>query len=174
MDGLTARALADDIGYTPGTIYNIYKNMDAVVLDINFATIGSLFDYCDTQTANLPADTGKVKALAYAYVDFAHQYTRAWETVFAVPASGTHHPLPEAYEARLGALFTLIETTLMECLPISMRTARSSARLLWACLHGITVLTLDGRLKRLGADHPHKMIDELLHNYLSGFEESGG
>jgi len=47
------------------------------------------------------------------------------------------------------------------------KMAHSSARLLWACMHGITVLTLDGRLNLVGIQKPHDMIDDLLHRYLS-------
>jgi AcrR family transcriptional regulator len=167
LDGLTARALAEEIGYTPGTIYNFYKDMDALVIDINFETMGHLYDLCQKRIEKLPPNFSKIKALAYAYVDFAHDNTRAWETVFATTRKGDKKVrLPKHYQARLLKLFSLIEFTLEECLNMPNKAARSSARLLWACMHGITVLTLDGRLNLVGVQKPHDMIDDLLQKYL--------
>jgi AcrR family transcriptional regulator len=170
LDGLTARALAEEIGYTPGTIYNFYRDMDALVIDINFETLGHLYDLCQKRIENLPLDFSKVSALAYAYVDFAHENVRAWETVFAITYKGEKKVrLPKHYQARLLKLFSLIEFTLHECLKMPEKKARPAARLLWACLHGITVLTLDGRLSLIGIDDPHHMIDDLLHRYLAEY-----
>ena len=167
LDGLTARGLADEIGYTPGTIYNVYKDMDDLVLDINFETLGQLYTLCHSQTDSLPANFSKVKALAYAYVDFAHDNLRIWETLFSTSRQGKRKPrLPKHYQQRLLEIFRLIENVLKESLDISSREAPKMARLLWACLHGITVLTLDGRLNLIGVDEPHHMIDDLLERYL--------
>ena len=170
LDRLTARGLATAVGYTPGTIYNFYKDMDALILDINFATMGRLQLFCHDRIKDLPADFAKIRALAYAYVDFAHENTRAWETVFANRRKGEKKPrLPKHYQERLAEIFQLIENTLQECLKIPAKDAPKTARLLWACLHGITVLTLDGRLTMIGIDDPHHMIDDLLQKYLAGY-----
>lgn len=137
------------------------------MVEINYDTLGRLFELCQTRVKQLPPDISKVKALAYAYVDFAHENTRAWETVFAANRKGgKRKKLPKYYQARLLDLFALIERTLRECLNLSDAAARSSARLLWACLHGITILTLDGRLNLVGVQKPHDMIDDLLQKYL--------
>lgn len=170
LAGLTARSLAKKIGYTPGTIYNFYRDMDALVVDINFETLGRLYDFCQKKIENVPADFSRVKALAYAYVDFAHQNVRAWETVFATTYKGEKKVrLPKYYQGRLLKLFSLIESTLRECLQMPVPEVQATARLLWASLHGITVLTLDGRLNLIGSDNPHHMIDDLLQKYLARF-----
>jgi AcrR family transcriptional regulator len=170
LDGFTARALAEAIGYTPGTIYNFYRDMDALIIDINYDTLGRLYELCRKRIENLPSNFSKIKALAYAYVDFAHDNRRAWETVFANERKGDKRVrLPKHYQDRLLELFTLIENVLQECLKISAKEASKSARLLWACLHGITLLTIDGRLQLIGIDSPHGMIDDLLQKYLAGY-----
>lgn len=167
LQGLTARALAIKIGYAPGTIYNVYRDMDSLILDINFETLGKLDQFCQAQTLGLPKDSTRVRALAYAYVDFAHKNQRAWESIFAIPRKGNQTPqLPEDYRQRILSLFARIENTLQECLNFPRDKAGVIARLLWACLHGITVLTLDGRLKLVGVAQPHAMIDALLRPYL--------
>jgi len=170
LNNLTARALAEAVGYTPGTIYNFYKDMDALIIDINYATLGRLRGFCDDRIKDLPSDFSKIRTLAYAYVDFAHENVRAWETIFASTRKGEKKArLPKHYQKRLAEIVQVIEDTLQECLKIPASEAPKTARLLWACLHGITVLTLDGRLKLIGIDDPHHMIDDLLQRYLAKY-----
>ena len=169
MGKLTARALAAAVGYTPGTIYNVYKDMDDLILDINYATLGRLQDYCREKMRATPADFSRIRALAYAYVDFARENIRAWETIFAHTRKRGGKPrLPKHYQQRLGDIFRLIEDALQECLGMQADIAGPTARLVWASLHGITVLTLDGSLGLIGVDDPHPMIDDLLRRCLVG------
>ncbi|MGB9152644.1 MAG: TetR/AcrR family transcriptional regulator [Alphaproteobacteria bacterium] len=166
--GLTARALATEVGYTPGTIYNVYRDMDALITDINYETLGNLYSFCQTRLERATPDFSKIRALAYAYVDFSHANIRAWETLFNGSRTNTGPSrLPKAYQQRILSLFQLIEDVLVECLGLPVANAHRSARLLWACLHGITVLTIDGRLKMVGIEKPHKIIDDLLERYFS-------
>lgn len=170
LKSLTARGLALVIGYAPGTIYNFYKDMDSLIVDMNCATLGRLQDFCSERTKDLPPDFSKIKALAYAYVDFAHENVRAWETIFASTRKGEKKTrLPKHYQQQLHDVFQLIEEALRECLHIPAADAPKTARLLWACLHGITVLTIDGRLNLIGVDNPHHMIDNLLQRYLAEY-----
>jgi AcrR family transcriptional regulator len=170
LDSLTARALAKAIGYAPGTIYNVYRDMDALVTDINYINLGRLQAFCLERMGKLPADFERVRALAYGYSDFAHGNRRAWETIFSGTRKGDKKiRLPKPYQERLADIFRLLEDTLQECLRIPAAEASGMARLLWACMHGITVLTLDGRLSLIGVDDPHRMIDDLLVKYLAAY-----
>lgn len=165
LAGLTARHLAKAIGYTPGTIYNFYRDMDALITDVNFYTLHDLEQACLRHIQNKPKDFTMVLALAHAYVDFARDHRHAWETLFST--SRTNAKLPKAYEQKLAQIFGLIEQVLQECLSLPQREAKRSARLLWAALHGITVLSLDGRLRLIDATPPHEMIDDLLKKYFA-------
>ncbi|MBY0428455.1 MAG: WHG domain-containing protein [Alphaproteobacteria bacterium] len=165
LGALTARNLAKAIGYTPGTIYNFYRDMDALVTEVNYHTLDELEQNCLERIADKPKNFKMVQALAHAYVDFAHQHRHAWETLFSMSRTGAK--LPKSYEQKLAQLFGLIERVLQECLALPMQEAKRSARLLWAALHGITVLTLDGRLRLIDATPPHEMIDDLLKKYFA-------
>lgn len=168
LNGLTARSLAKAIGYTPGTIYNFYRDMDALVTDVNYGTLDALEKACRASIAGLPSDFSKIRSLAYAYVDFSHAHIRAWETLFSgTRISAKPIRLPKAYQEKIVSLFQLIEEVLIDSMNFPVSEAHRSARLLWASLHGITVLTLDGRLKLVGIEQPHQIIDNLLERYFS-------
>ena len=170
LNGLTARALAAKIGYTPGTIYNFFRDMDAIVTEVNYATLKRLYDHCLEKLKGARPGHEAIKSLAYAYIDFAHTHERAWRTLFneanrnALPAK-----LPVHYQQCITDLFELIETTMQKNLNIAAGEAAHAARLLWACMHGITSLMLDGRLAFIGIEQPHMIVDDLLNKYLKDY-----
>lgn len=170
LKSLTARALAETIGYAPGTIYNFYKDMDRLVTDVNLMTLARLEAFCRERTANARADFSKVRALAHGYVDFARENLPLWEAIFMRMPTEPEGPLqaqevPEENKQQILSLFSMIEEILKECMGLTPAKAKRSARLLWACLHGIAVLTLDGRLQLVGIDEPDRIIDDLLEKY---------
>ncbi len=170
LKNLTARALAEVIGYAPGTIYNLYKDMDGLVTEVNWLTLSRLEAFCRERTAFARTDFSKVRALAHAYVDFARDNLPLWEAIFMRLPSDPEGPLDASDVAdktkkQILSLFTMIEDILKESMGLSPSKAKKSARLLWACLHGIAVLTLDGRLRLVGIDESDKIIDDLLERY---------
>lgn len=168
FDQLTARALATHIGYSPGTIYNVYPDMDALKQDINFHTLGRLQTACLQSLNQAAPGIPKLYALANAYLTFAQTEPRFWSLVFADPRHDMkQRHLPKAYQARLSDLFQLIEETLRGHGQIDIADAPKIARLLWASLHGITLLTLDGRLALVGVKKNNELIDLLLSRLLS-------
>jgi AcrR family transcriptional regulator len=170
LHGLTARALAKAIGYTPGTIYNFYRDMGALVTEVNYVTLKSLHEYCVQRVKSAKPGYESLKSLAYAYIDFAHMHERAWRTLFietnrsAKPARLSAH-----YQKCISDLFKLLEETLQKNLDIPANEAAHAARLLWGCLHGITSLMLDGRLSLVGVRKPYETVDDLLSKYLKEY-----
>lgn len=168
LKSLTTRNLANEVGYVPGTIYNFYRDMDALISEVNYVTLGRLEQACRDSIKDKQSNLSKIRVLAYAYVDFAHENAPCWEAIFIRSNKVTKSSdLPKPYQQRILGLFQMIEDVLRECLDISKTEARRSSRLLWACLHGIAVLTLDGRLQLVGIENHHKIIDDLLGKYFS-------
>ena len=159
---LTARNLAAKIGYAPGTIYNVFPDMDAVLLAVQGRTLADMQEHFVRQTATTPPDFDRIVKLARAYGAFAQQQPRRWLALFAQPHQGK---LPKWYQRQLDCIFTFIESQLQLCLQQNPATSRHTARLLWACLHGITMLTLDGRLQAIGQSEADTMVDTLLLPY---------
>jgi len=170
LRNLTVRAVAVTIGYAPGTIYNFYKDMDDLVTGVNLLTLGRLETFCRERTTHARSGFSKVRALAHAYVDFARDNLPLWEAIFMRLPTEPEGPIapaevPEENKQQILSLFCMIEDILRESMQLSPSKAKRSARLLWACLHGIAVLTLDGRLQLVGIDAPDKIIDDLLEKY---------
>ena len=70
ITGLSAREIARMIGYSPGTLYNIFENLDDVLLTLQVQLMGRTVEHLK----RVPHRTGRRKehrSLAQAYVDFA-------------------------------------------------------------------------------------------------------
>ncbi len=162
--GLTARALAAKIGYTPGTIYNVFNDMEALLLAVHGETLAALGVTLQQTIASTPPGFTRIVALARSYCLFAEAQAPLWLALFATPHRGR---LPRWYQHQLQALFTMLEEQLRLCLGQGVAESRRTARLLWACLHGITMLTLDGRLRGIGGSKTDELVTALLQPYQS-------
>ena len=100
LAGLSAREIARRIDYSPGTIYNMFENLDDVVLHVEARVLDAL----DKRLSALLQDgnaAGRVGRLAQAYLAFTHEKPRLWNLLFEhhMPQGGSPSRLVPA-EAR--------------------------------------------------------------------------
>jgi AcrR family transcriptional regulator len=167
--GLTARKIAQAIGYTPGTLYVVFRNLDEIVLCLNAATLDSLHQ--TLQDAVRAAGTPRAALLACAarYIHTAFERKGRWTMIFEhrLPKG---EPLPDWFRAKVDRAFGLVEQELAELAP--RRAAAEcalAARTLWSGLHGIGLLALQGNLAVTGSPAPEAMAESLVSNFLAGF-----
>lgn len=159
---LTARNVAKAIGYTPGTLYNLFENIDALAAAIN---IGSMHRFAADLHQTLKdahdAETG-LRRIAQAYLDFHQKEPQLWSLLFAVPVD--HHS--EAYHQAIHNIFDQVMETLRPISP-DERSARQRAKILWSTLHGICLLQQSGKLKVREQDPPEELINRFLDQFLA-------
>jgi len=143
--GLSAREIARRIGYSPGTIYNMFENLDDVVLNVEARVLDAL----DQRLAGLLNDGDactRVTRLALAYLAFTHEKPKLWNLLFEhhMPAGA---PLPAWYQQKLETLMSRVEAALApEFGPGQESHRERAARVLWAGVHGITSLSTADKL----------------------------
>jgi AcrR family transcriptional regulator len=139
LTGLSAREIARAIGYSPGTLYNIFENLDDVLLTLQVQLMGRTVEHLKRVPLGDDAEKN-VEDLAHAYVDFALVNRRMWNLFLA-------HSLPP--EKSVPAPFFDYTTVLVELLsgalsPIAPNLSREqldmTVRSFWAGLNGITAL----------------------------------
>lgn len=164
---LTARRLATAIGYTVGSLYLIFRNLDDLVLQLNAQTLDELHAQARTVGEKNPEPRERLLALAGAYVRFADEHRNLWRLVFEhrQPAR-----LPAWYPERVARIFALVEGALTELTP-SRRPAeiRQAARALWGGVHGICVLAMTGRFDDSSEPAVNGMASLLVSNFLDGY-----
>ncbi len=82
ITGLSAREIARMIGYSPGTLYNIFENLDDVLLTLQVQLLGRIVDHLKRVPLG-PDGEKNIDALTHAYVDFALVNRRMWNLLFA-------------------------------------------------------------------------------------------
>ncbi|MBY0560917.1 TetR/AcrR family transcriptional regulator [Hyphomicrobium sp.] len=139
MTGLSAREIARMIGYSPGTLYNIFENLDDVLLTLQVQLMGRTLEHM--KRVPLGSDREKnVEALAHGYVDFALVNRRMWNLFLAhtLPA-GTS--VPVLLHDYTNSLIEIVKDQLAPIAPdASLDALDAMARTLWAGLNGITAI----------------------------------
>jgi AcrR family transcriptional regulator len=172
LSGLSAREIARRIGYSPGTIYNMFENLDDVVLNVEARVLDALEGRLSDSLRDNDAK-GRVKRLAHEYLAFTHEKPRLWNLLFEhhMPAQTN---LPPWYQHKLEGLMARVEEALAPHFAAGQEAERQrAARVLWAGVHGITSLSTADKLSVVTTDTAGRLIDDLIDNYLTGLVGKG-
>lgn len=173
LRALTARSIAASIGYSPGTLYNLFENLDELELHVNASTLDAL--YAAVSAKNRSGDPeADLNRLLEHYLDFLNGNSELWAAIFDYrrPSSSA---LPEWYLDRVRKLMQLVEDALSPIFADGEdEERREAASVLWSGLHGICTLAQDGRLSIVSAQSVPQMARSLIANYLVGLRARAG
>ena len=165
LHGLTTRRIAQEIGYTVGTLYNVFENLDDLILHLNGTTLDDLYEVCSKVRLDEESEAA-VLALAESYVRFIREHPKRWSILFE------HHlpdgrELPEWHHEKVRRLLGLLEQALAPLFAPGQEAERHhSARVLWASLYGIGALE---SVSKLGQNVSVESLSEsLFSNFLAG------
>jgi AcrR family transcriptional regulator len=140
---LRARSLAQSVGCSVGAIYNVFPDLDSLILAVNARTLEGINDAMGAICAPTPHQ--QFTALAAAYLDYANTNRRRWDALF-------DHRLPKDVEAPdwflnlQSAAFSHIEAPLAQLRPDLANPQLSLlARSIFAAVHGIAAFGLEHR-----------------------------
>ena len=174
LEGLTARRVAAEIGYTPGTLYNIFENLDDLILHVTAGALDGLGDRVVAARQGAATPKAALTAMAEAYIAQVRAEPKLWDAVFEHRRRGGG-PLPDWFEARIAQLFDLIEAELHPLFTAEQaEAARRSARVLWSSLHGITSLLVAQKLELVAGFSADALVEDLITTYLAGLEARAG
>jgi AcrR family transcriptional regulator len=148
----SAREVAKRIGYSIGTIYNVFGTHDRLVLAINTRTFqlwaGHLHRALDI------AQEDRIGALVEAYFSFARENRNVWMAIYdhRLPPDV---PMPEAEAAQRAELTEIVIREVSAVLPEPARAgAPRLARSLIATVHGHCLFALNGSFALMGEPEP--------------------
>ena len=174
LEGLSARKVATAIGYTVGTLYLVFENIDDLILQINARTLDRLYArLADAQVSAQDARDWLLR-LGQVYIQFADEDPHRWSMIFEHRlAEG--RDLPAWYQQKIERMFAIVEEALK---PMAdrrpQREVSQAARVIWGSVHGICILALGDRLGVAGVDSVQDLTESLISNYLVGFTGSTG
>jgi AcrR family transcriptional regulator len=172
--GLSTRKIAAEIGYTVGSLYLVFDNLDDLILQVNARTLAALAEWLDRAALAQPDAAAGVRALGRTYVRYADRHRSRWELIFNRQRA-SDAVLPDWYLQSVAGLFERVERQLADYAPQRTAADRSlAARVLWSGVHGVCTLALSDRLDIAGIAEAERLTDSLIENYLAGWVNNSG
>lgn len=167
--GLSAREIARLIGYSPGTIYNTFENLDDVLIHVQIGMLRRVVETLARVPQNADA-CSNFEALIDAYVRFALDNRRLWNLLFAhtLPAGVAapkplHDQVNNVSQIVIDALAPIVPTLDAEKLGIAART-------LWAGIHGITAIAVTEKGPHMTTSTAQLFAKELAVTFITGLK----
>jgi AcrR family transcriptional regulator len=164
LAGLKARELAGEAGCALGAIYNVFPDLDSLILSVNARTLAAFQKHLAAAGLNEAAEPSddidsnieRIVRLAAAYVDFAEENQLLWRALFEHRMAG-RRKIPKWYLEAQKPLFALVEKPLRELEPgLGADELALRARNIFAAIHGVVDLGLTQKL----ADMPVGVLRE--------------
>lgn len=154
----SAREVAKRIGYSIGTIYNVFGSLDALLLAINSRTFVLWAQWLRDKLdhAGTGAGEDRIAALVAGYFDFAARNPNLWMAIYdhRLPAGAE---IPDSYRRQRAGLTGIVEAEIARVLPAATRDrAPALARSLVALVHGHCLFALNGTFALLGEEQPER------------------
>lgn len=164
---LTARSVADAIGYSPGTLYNVFANLDDMIVHLNGRTLDALYDRLADHVPSATPEQ-RLAQLLEGYLGFLEDNPNLWSVLFEYALPDGKVP-PEWYARKVEKVLGLLEDALAPLFGPDDADARAAAaRTLWAGLHGICSLSSSGKLQIVSTQSVRAMAEGLIANYVTG------
>ena len=159
------RAIAKEIGYSFGTIYHIYGNLES----LRYHVKGRILDnWHEELSSGMAGQQDKAKYLVSTYIGLSEQQRFLWAFVFAMP-SGSKESAPEWYIKKVENLFSLVIDA-FEPITKDRKEAEIAARAMWPSIHGICVLAMSHKLEMVSTEPSKKLAFDLLDIYMAGLK----
>ena len=158
---VTARRIAEAIGYTPGMLYAVFTNLQEILLHVNATSLETLHEDCVRARAGADGPEASIRAMGLAYLAFAERRTHQFDLLFQ-RVELDDLTVPSTLSERIHSLFGLVEEELAALDPDAGESrVQIGARALWSGVHGTAALALSRQLY-LEREHADREIVEAL------------
>lgn len=160
---LSGRKVTKRMGYTIGTLYQLFDGMDDLVERMNAGTLALLYEHCRPGAEH--ADVArKLRAFGMLFTEFVKDHPNEWDAVMSY-RYGEDHSRSDEYNREILRLFGLMETATAQFYDDGDQEEHSAdMAILWASLTG--VLGVANSERRLGDMSLEQMLDRLIRMYL--------
>lgn len=168
--GLSTRKVADKIGYSVGTLYNVFENFNDLVFNINTVILKDLYFFVE-QRLDSQQGVEAIKIIGAGYMDYALKFQNKWNALFEYERP-PETQVPDWYLEKVNKLLSLLEQYLITMFRGDEQTAKKVSMIIWGGTHGLCSL---GITHRLGGDDPvvlKSMVYYLIENCLKGITQN--
>ena len=139
VSGLSTRKIADRIGYTVGTLYHVFINIDDILAQINANTLEDLSEKLILSVRSEDASICALKSLAHTYITFSYHNHNLWALLFEYKLK--KEPLPDWYRERMQNFLMLLNALVAKVIRDDGVNINLISNMFWSYLHGICAIT---------------------------------
>ncbi|MBI1386397.1 MAG: TetR family transcriptional regulator [Rhizobiales bacterium] len=167
--GLSAREIARRVGYSAGTLYNVFRNIDEIILHVEADMLAELLQELDIERDSRSGSLD-VRGFVGVYSSYVRRNELAWSLFVdhAVPAG---EPLPEWYKAVLQDVLEHLTQALAREIDVEQKSVRNSALLLWTALQGINSSNVAAKFSCLRQETLDEQTSELVETFVVGLRQ---
>jgi AcrR family transcriptional regulator len=148
----SAREVAKRIGYSIGTIYNVFGSHDALLTALNSRTFLLWAQTLRERLAGAGED--RIGALVRGYFDFAQGNPNLWMAIYDHRLAQDVE-VPDQYRLLRAGLTDIVEEEIARALPhLDRKAIAALTRSLVATVHGHCAFALTGTFRLLGEEDP--------------------
>ncbi|MET0069986.1 MAG: TetR/AcrR family transcriptional regulator [Candidatus Thiodiazotropha sp.] len=166
-DALSARKVASAIGYTVGSLYFVFRNLDELVQRINGRTLDQLYAGLIEALSDCRHPQQCIYALGGAYLAFAARHPHRWRMIFEQQPRDDKLTI-EIYQEKMDRLYDLMEIQLKALAARPEEEIFISTRALWSGIQGIASMTIGRNPDSEEEQWAHKLSRHLIGHYLTG------
>lgn len=169
--GLSAREIARAIGYSPGTLYNIFENLDDVLLTLQTNMLSNLLDVINSVEPSAdPADD--IERIAEKVLEFAVNNRYMWNVLFTHSISA-NTKIPAALTENVTKIIDSVRTIIAKLIPgADPDEIDLASKSLLASIHGITAVAVTEKGPSLNPHTAQKFVKMLVTTYIRGLQSA--
>ena len=167
---LTARKLSEASGYSVGTIYNQFGNMDNFVVIQNYLTLEALYNrLAKLQTSGTPYQ--RLNLYVKEFVNFVIENRNLWFLVHNFHLHNNNRHFSKLYLKRVVQITKLLEGAFKNMFPeIEVPERTLSIQVLWLSLFSLSSFVTTDALDSFSKINKHTLCELLLNTYLAGMK----
>jgi AcrR family transcriptional regulator len=165
---VTARQIAERVGYTPGTLYTHFENLDDIFLHVNARSLADLRNILADAVAREDSPQRAIRAMGLAYLDYARSQPHRFQLMFTPRLPNGAAP-PAFLQAEIERLFDLLGGQLQRIGETDDNTLAVGVRALWSGVHGVASLALSDQLFASGERVERDMVKLLVAQFVSAW-----
>lgn len=169
VDAASIRKIASDIGYSPGTLYNVFEDAYEIIIRVAERVLDEMIEAAETELSGQRGREGLYE-LSDFYVRFTQANYHRWRLVteYQLPKGKS---LPQAYVAKMNRVLSFIEEAIVEYFtPETLLEQRKTAVSLWASLHGVCSVSSNS-LARIPPRARRELARILVDRFSEGLEK---
>ena len=169
VEFLTARKLSEASGYSVGTIYNQFTNMDNFILIQNYLTLDALYQRLNEVKADFAYD--RLNAYISVFTEFVMNNQNFWFMVYKFHLNQSERSFSITYLRRISKTVMLINQAFKDLYPdLNTVKRHASVQVLWITLFALSSLLTTSAVKSYSKIDQTKICSFLLNTYLTGIK----